>query len=80
MILRGRIENGKIVLDLPLNLEEGAKVEIVVVSPITPEAEQTAPKSPLSRLAGMAKGLPENASTTIDQVLYGTQAGFTILL
>jgi hypothetical protein len=69
MTLSGRIENGKIVLDGNTVLPEGAKVEIYVVrsrrdGPFEPNPE-------LLKYAGIADDLPEDASQSIDQVLYG---------
>ncbi len=65
MVYRGRIQNGHVVLDAPHELPEGALVEVEVIESTAPH-----PPSPLLRYAGQAKDLPEDASETIDSLLY----------
>jgi len=69
MTLSGRIENGKIVLDGDTPLPEGAKVEVYVMKPRPIGPLQANPE--LLKYAGIADDLPEDASQSIDRVLYG---------
>jgi hypothetical protein len=69
MVLRGRIEGGKIILDENPPLPEGAKVEIHILKPR--EKGPLAPNSDLMKFAGIATDLPPDASQSIDRVLYG---------
>jgi len=69
MVLRGRIEGGKVVLDENTALPEGAKVEVHVLRP-----RPTGPLGPnpeIMKYAGIATDLPPDASQSIDRVLYG---------
>jgi hypothetical protein len=69
MIYRAHVEGGNIVPDQPLELADGTRVEIRVVR----SAEEIR-KSRLRMMKyiGMIKDLPPDASTTIDQTLYGS--------
>jgi hypothetical protein len=73
MTYRGRIQNGEVVLDEAVDLPEGTKVTITV---LCKEATTDQPNSPSmyerwKPLIGIAKHLPPDASTKIDEVLYG---------
>ncbi len=73
MVHRGRVKDGTIVLDEPMQLPEGA---IVRVELATPEEAGEAIPSLAERLApiiGRAKGLPEDAAENHDHYLYGTR-------
>lgn len=67
MTLEGRVEKGAIVLDLPAQLPEGARVRVEVL----PSESPTLLKR-ISRLAGKAKHLPVDAAEQHDHYLYGT--------
>lgn len=69
MTIRGHIHNGIVVLDEPVTLPEGAKVEINVVL-----SEQAAPAKPcrLIDLAGIIEsGLPTDLALNHDHYLHG---------
>jgi hypothetical protein len=80
MTIRGRIKNGKVVLDDPKALAEGTEVEVRPLK--QPKAagkrrsskSTTRPRSLAARLAnviGKATGLPSDASVNHDHYLYG---------
>jgi hypothetical protein len=82
MTARGKVKNGKVILDDPRALPEGAEVEVrPVKKPKKPAKKPTqAPKgktrrqSLAERLApfiGKVKGLPPDASVNLDHYLYG---------
>lgn len=77
MTLRGRIKNGKILLEQPAPLPDGTQVEIRPIKTggktKTPKAAKK-PRSLADRLRpfiGKVKGLPADASENIDHYLYG---------
>lgn len=67
MVYHGHIKDGRVVLDEPANLPEGAAVSLEVVE----QASQDGALVSLLDLAGAAKGLPSDAdtSTTLGQRL-----------
>jgi predicted DNA-binding antitoxin AbrB/MazE fold protein len=65
MTYHGRVRNGVVVLDQDVQLPEGAEVT-VEVSNISHTGA-----SPLMKYAGQATDLPEDASRSVDQILYG---------
>jgi len=74
-MIRGRVENGVVVLKNPGTLREGTEV---AVQPLVQHAKKKAPVSKsktvrpaLARLAGKAKGLPPDAARNVDHYLYG---------
>jgi hypothetical protein len=69
MIYRGRVRDGQVVLEPPDRLPEGAEVVVEVLSPDTEVS-----KGPLMRYAGRVVDLPEDASMSVDRVLYGRDA------
>ena len=71
MVLRGRIEGGKIVLDENQgeSLPEGAKVEVHILKPRPNGPMQMNPD--LMQYLGIADDLPPDASVSIDRVHYG---------
>ena len=79
MTYNGHIENGMIVPDEPIAIENGTRIlfDITVESTsknTCPESESTAPPSLtqlLSRFAGKARALPEDAAENHDHYLYG---------
>ena len=69
MVYHGRVRNGLVVLDPPAPLPEGAEVFLEVVEP-RPNGEPARKAIDLMSFAGRAKDLAEDASETIDKVLY----------
>jgi hypothetical protein len=72
-MIRGRIKNGVVVLDVPGALDEGAEV---AVQPLERRkkgktADRPTVGRPLASLAGKAKGLPADAARNVDHYLYG---------
>lgn len=69
MTYQGRIKDGSIVLEGPIDLPEGVLVR-VDVTPL-----EASPKSALGerllKYAGKAEGLPPDASRNLDHYLYG---------
>jgi hypothetical protein len=79
MTARGKIKNGKVVLDLPSSLPEGTVVEIRPAKNPKRTAKTKKPKGKLRSLAdrlsnviGKATGLPADAAVNHDHYLYGT--------
>ncbi|MCP4642664.1 MAG: hypothetical protein GY851_19620 [bacterium] len=74
MTYKGRVKNGAVVLDDPVDLPEGALVKVDVFT-IPAESEGEAMPSLAETLApfiGKAVGLPEDAAENHDHYLYGT--------
>jgi hypothetical protein len=73
MTFYGRIQNGRVVLDEPVNLPDGTKVTVFPLNDPSTTEEPTAPTmyERWKPLIGAAKHLPPDASTKIDEVLYG---------
>ena len=80
MPIRGKVKNGKVLLDDPKALPEGTEVVVRAVrkasKPIKPHRrkKKEAPRSLAQRYAafiGKAKGLPPDASVNHDHYLYG---------
>jgi hypothetical protein len=77
MTLRGKIKNGKILLDKPSKLPDGTEVEIRPItkarkSARTPKLKKQ-PRSLADRLRpviGIAKNLPPDMSVNLDHYLY----------
>jgi len=71
MTFKAKIIGGNVVLDAPIPLEDGT---VVTIEPVdTPVgAEQESVGQRLLKFAGMAKGLPSDASRNHDHYLYGT--------
>jgi hypothetical protein len=79
MTARGKIKNGKVILDKPGALPDGTEVEVRPVRKRKPVSKARKPKprprSLLERLrnvVGKATGLPPDASINHDYYLYGT--------
>ncbi len=74
MVYRGHVVNGLVKLDEPVQLPEGAEVEVELI-PSTDESsvEGEIPTlyERLPSLAGAAKGLPPDMSVNVDHYLYG---------
>jgi hypothetical protein len=80
MTVRGKIKNGKVVLDDPQALPEGTEVEVRPVKKRKPAARARKPKAKapprslaerLANVIGKATGLPSDASVNHDHYLYG---------
>ena len=74
MAYRGHIENGAVVLDEPVTLPEGAKVEVAVLE----SAEATSDDRPIPSLyerlesvIGIAEGLPADFAANHDHYAHG---------
>ncbi len=73
MPYKGHVENGVIVLDEPVSLEDGTEVQ-VEVSGVPTDGGENAGLSLTQRLAGVvgkARSLPEDAAEHHDHYLYG---------
>ena len=79
MTARGKIRNGKVVLDDPQAIPEGTEVEVRPAKPRKrptkgkPPKAKPRPRSLADRLAnvrGKATGLPEDAAVNHDHYLY----------
>jgi hypothetical protein len=80
MTVRGKIKNGKVVLDDPKALAEGTQVEVRPARNRKPSAKRRQqkrkprPRTLAERFAnviGKASGLPPDASINHDHYLYG---------
>ncbi|HVS33983.1 MAG TPA: hypothetical protein VMS17_00250 [Gemmataceae bacterium] len=78
MTARGKVKNGKVILDDPKALPEGAEVEVrPLKKPKKPKQAskgKTRRKSLAEHLApfiGKVKGLPSDASVNLDHYIYG---------
>jgi hypothetical protein len=80
MTVRGKVKNGKVVLDHPRAIADGTEVEVRPVkkrkaTKRTKRAKtKTPPRSLAERLApfiGIAKNLPPDASVNVDHYIYG---------
>src|SRR5262245_46796955 len=80
MTVRGRVKNGKVLLDDPRAIAEGTEVEVRPRKPPKSKAKVHKPKSKsrprslaerLANVIGRAKNLPADASINVDHYLYG---------
>ena len=73
MTYRGRVQNGRVVLDEDVDLPDGTKVTVSILGKESTIDEQKTPSmyDRWKPLIGIAKHLPPDASTKIDEVLYG---------
>ncbi len=81
MKIRGKVKNGKVLLDKPLVFPDGTEVEIRRTKPRKSPAKKAQPVKPKSRprslterlrsVIGKAKHLPPDASVNHDYYLYG---------
>lgn len=74
MTYQGRIKKGVVVLDEPVNLEEGTlvRVEVIQDSVTTPESSRRSLAERLAPVIGKAQTLPPDASEQHDHYLYAT--------
>ncbi len=73
-MIRGRVQNGVVVLEDPRALRDGTEVAVKPLS--RPRKRVQARKQPtvsraLASLAGKAKNLPPDAARNLDHYLYG---------
>lgn len=74
MTLRGRIRNGNVVFDEPVELPEGAVVTIAFDSAAERSSDDDAGPTLFERLEpvfGIANDLPPDGSRKLDHYLYG---------
>ena len=72
MTYQGHVENGAVVLDDPVALPDGAKVNIMLVEmQDVVEPTPAGAREKLGEFAGVFTGLPEDASVNLDHYLYG---------
>jgi hypothetical protein len=79
MTVRGKIRNGRVVLNDPCALPDGTEVEVRPAKKRKPAAKAKKPKARprtladrLGNVIGKATGLPRDASVNHDHYLYGT--------
>ena len=76
MTYRGTVRKGVVVLDGPVRLPDGAKVDVLLVeeSQTPPNAGQTpSVLEQLKEVAGTVEGLPADIAENHDHYLYGTK-------
>lgn len=76
MTLNGHFENGVVVLDEQADVPDGVKVRVEfasaeVSSPLNGATPERPTVTRFSRIIGMAKDLPPDASANVDHYLYG---------
>ncbi len=73
MTFNGHIENGRVVFDGPPNLPDGTEVTVFVSAKAPDESGVKGPTlyERMKPIIGIAEHLPPDASTRIDEVLYG---------
>ena len=80
MTVRGKVKNGKVLLDDPRAIPEGTEVEVRPAKKRKPAAKGKKPKAKarprslaerLANVMGKATGLPSDASVNHDHYLYG---------
>jgi len=72
MTYKGHIQNGTVIMDDPGMLPDGAKVQVLLLDPVSMIGENPSPsRARLMEFAGKFTGLPEDASVNIDHYLYG---------
>lgn len=76
MTYSGHIENGRVVFDGAPALPDGTPVIVSVAAKVVPSDAQEAREIPtlyerMKPIIGIAEHLPPDASTKIDEVLYG---------
>ena len=81
MAVRGKVKNGKVMLDNPRALPEGTEVVVHRARKRKPAAKPRKPKDKqrprtlaerFANVIGKATGLPPDASVNHDHYLYGT--------
>ncbi len=72
MVYRGHVKNGVIVLDEPLNLEEGIEVRVEFPRQQPPGVGASSFLERYAEVIGKAEGLPNDAAKNHDHYLYGS--------
>ncbi len=74
MTLQGHVKDGRIELDAPIPLPEGAsvRIEIGVSATSSRDEDDASLARTLLKYAGKAVGLPPDAARNPDHYLYGT--------
>lgn len=74
MAYMGRVKNGAIVLDEPVELPDGVVVKIEFAVELPAASENSGPSftERFAEVLGLAQGLPEDAAENHDHYLYGT--------
>jgi len=79
-MVRGKVKNGKVVLDNPKALPDGTVVEVRLArkprKPAKPVSKKKKPRprsfaERYAKFIGCAKGLPPDMSVNLDHYLYG---------
>lgn len=68
----GRVKNGVIVLDEPLNLEDGIEVRVEIPERRSPGVVASVFRQRYAEVIGKAEGLPNDAAENHDHYLYGS--------
>jgi hypothetical protein len=76
MSYRGRIKDGAVVLDEPIDLPEGTEVQILCARPPLAKCDEERPKGPtlyerLKPIIGSVDDWPSDMSVNLDHYLYG---------
>jgi hypothetical protein len=76
MRIRGRIQNGAVVLEAPVALPEGAEVECILLELEDENGRTSSDSAPgnfedLLKYAGVVKDTPADLSRNLDHYLYG---------
>ena len=66
MTYKGRVKNGVIVIEEPVDIPEGTEVSIEVTEGVGPTLAER-----LASVIGTAKALPDDAAENLDHYLYG---------
>ena len=76
MLLEGLVHEGAIILDRPMNLPEGARIEIEVKAVMAPVRPASNPRPTLSerllKHAGTVTDLPSDMAEQHDHYIHGT--------
>jgi hypothetical protein len=73
-MIRGRVQNGVVLLEDPKALSDGTEVAVKPLRRGVRKAQGDREKTvgtALARLAGQAEGLPADAARNVDHYLYG---------
>jgi len=73
MVYHGHVKNGRVELDGPSRLPEGAEVEVTLAPQAGADIDETGPTlyDRLKDFIGSVDDLPPDASVNVDHYLYG---------
>ncbi len=71
MVIKGKVQNGVVVLDWDLKVPDGTEVEIYLPGEEIPEEKLPTWAEVFKGLTGTAKGLPSDLAINLDHYLYG---------